>query len=200
MSGGRGTAAALACCCKSFEDPVLDALWEAQDQLRPLLKSIPGDVLDDKGGKWVSALMAFRSLPAKLFDWVVFQENPHQRGIGTVPQVRSKGPGAQSESISIPSTPRRSLGTAKLYPRHPPASGSEDLCMQRSDCGVHSVHLFVPLPENHNHRHKLRKIPLHPSYACDHLDNRRLFDKMSQPAKNYPTLSTEEPGHGHRRL
>jgi len=55
MSGGRGSAAALARCRKSFEEPVLDALWEAQDQLRPLLKSFPEGVLDEKGGKWVSA-------------------------------------------------------------------------------------------------------------------------------------------------
>ena len=45
-SKGRTTAVALACCCKNFEDPVLDALWERQDRLTPLLKSLPGDVWD----------------------------------------------------------------------------------------------------------------------------------------------------------
>ena len=29
-SEGKATAVALAGCCKSFEDPVLDALWETQ--------------------------------------------------------------------------------------------------------------------------------------------------------------------------
>jgi len=72
-SGGKEAAAALACCCKSFEDPVLDALWEALDQLRPLLKSFPADVLDDKGGKFVSAPLAFHSISTKLSDWAVFQ-------------------------------------------------------------------------------------------------------------------------------
>jgi hypothetical protein len=43
-STGRATTIALACCCKSFEDPVLDALWETQSHLLPLLKSLPGDV------------------------------------------------------------------------------------------------------------------------------------------------------------
>jgi hypothetical protein len=45
-SRGRATAIALACCCKSFEDPVLDALWATQDRLFTLLKSLPGDVWD----------------------------------------------------------------------------------------------------------------------------------------------------------
>ena len=43
-SEGKGTAVALACCCKSFEDPVLDALWVKQGRLLPLLKSFPRDV------------------------------------------------------------------------------------------------------------------------------------------------------------
>jgi len=43
-SGRWVTAVALACCCKSFEDPVLDTLWETQYRLTPLLKSLPGDV------------------------------------------------------------------------------------------------------------------------------------------------------------
>ena len=42
----RATTVALACCCKIFEDPALDALWETQDELLPLLQSLPGDVWD----------------------------------------------------------------------------------------------------------------------------------------------------------
>ena len=42
-SEGRATAIALACCCQSFEDPALDALWETQYQLTPLLKTFPED-------------------------------------------------------------------------------------------------------------------------------------------------------------
>ena len=48
-SGGNATAVALACCRKSFEEPALDALWETQDQLLPLLKSFPGDVWNEDG-------------------------------------------------------------------------------------------------------------------------------------------------------
>jgi len=43
----KATAVALACCRKGFEDPVLDALWETQEELLPLLKSLPGDVWNE---------------------------------------------------------------------------------------------------------------------------------------------------------
>ena len=46
-SGGEGSAVGLACCCKSFEDPVLDTLWAGQRLLRPLLKSLPSDVWNE---------------------------------------------------------------------------------------------------------------------------------------------------------
>ena len=47
-SEGKATNVALACCRKSFEDPVLDALWVKQYRLLPLLKSFPGDVWNDE--------------------------------------------------------------------------------------------------------------------------------------------------------
>lgn len=52
-SKGKGAAIALACCCKSFEDPVLDALWAVQSQLHLLLKSLP-EVVWSEGGFTVS--------------------------------------------------------------------------------------------------------------------------------------------------
>jgi len=47
LSSGKGAAVALACCRKSFEDPVLDTLWETQHRMLPLLKSFPGDVWNE---------------------------------------------------------------------------------------------------------------------------------------------------------
>jgi len=47
--GGEATAVCLACCCKSFEDPALDALWKKQGSLTPLLKSLPSDVWKEGG-------------------------------------------------------------------------------------------------------------------------------------------------------
>ena len=46
-SKGHGTAVALACCCKGFEAPVLDVLWETLELLDPLFKTLPGDVWRD---------------------------------------------------------------------------------------------------------------------------------------------------------
>ena len=43
-SRAKATAVALACSCKSFEVPALDALWRTQEQLPLLLKSLPGEV------------------------------------------------------------------------------------------------------------------------------------------------------------
>ena len=48
-SDTKATAVALARCHKSFEDPVLDVLWETQEVLLPLLKSLPGDVWNGDG-------------------------------------------------------------------------------------------------------------------------------------------------------
>ena len=46
-SGGKATSVALACCCKTLEDPMLDVLWETQGTLLPLLKSLPRDVWNE---------------------------------------------------------------------------------------------------------------------------------------------------------
>ena len=44
VANNHATAVVLACCCKCFEDPVLDVLWEVQDKLTPLLRVLPGDI------------------------------------------------------------------------------------------------------------------------------------------------------------
>jgi hypothetical protein len=58
-SGAKATAVSLACCCKDFEDPVLDVLWETQDRLTPLLKCFPQEVWKEEGGSFVSYIMVF---------------------------------------------------------------------------------------------------------------------------------------------
>jgi len=55
-SKAMATAVALACCCKSFEDPALDAIWETQRRLIPLLKCFPQDVWEGDGS-FVSSLI-----------------------------------------------------------------------------------------------------------------------------------------------
>lgn len=61
-SGAGATAVSLACCCKIFEDPVLDVLWRTQERLLPLLKSLPGDVWNEDGYKVDVAIMFIHSL------------------------------------------------------------------------------------------------------------------------------------------
>jgi len=56
-SEAKATAVAFACCRKSFEDTVLDALWRTQDRLIPLLKCFPQEVWKERSGCFVSHTM-----------------------------------------------------------------------------------------------------------------------------------------------
>ena len=56
----KATAVSLACCCRSLEDPVLDALWETQDGSIPLLKCLPQVVWEEGDESFVSQLTTFR--------------------------------------------------------------------------------------------------------------------------------------------
>jgi len=103
-SRARPTAVALASCCKNFEDPVLDALWETQDKLLPLLKSLPSDVWNGSGCT-VSApivhvslslnylvLESFKRLPT-MSEWARFRK--YARRIGKLTGFRD----AQSPEV-----------------------------------------------------------------------------------------------------
>jgi len=57
-SKANTTAVALACCCKTFEEPMLDELWRTQDRLTPLLKCFPRYVWMEEGRTFVSSPMA----------------------------------------------------------------------------------------------------------------------------------------------
>jgi len=64
VSEAKGTVVSLACCCKSFEDPTLDALWESQDRLTPLFKCLPRGVWKENGDSFVSHIMGVYFLRA----------------------------------------------------------------------------------------------------------------------------------------
>jgi len=145
-SGRKGSATALACSCKNLKDPVLDVLWEAQDQLRSLLKSFPADVWNEEGGNFVSTSTTFRPLITELFDWPVFQTNPNSRGMDPLPGVRSKNPNTLRKSHSRPPTPGCSLDATTSHSQHTLASRSGSFCVSRNHRGVHPIHLFVSLP------------------------------------------------------
>ena len=74
-SEAKATAVALACCSKSFEDPVLDALWETQDGLLPLLNSLPADVWSE-GGYTVSVPTTHVFSPLNCFIEKSFKRPP----------------------------------------------------------------------------------------------------------------------------
>jgi len=130
-SQGRATAVALACCCKSFEDPVLDTLWETQGHFLPLIKSLPGDVWNPGGYNVgvsttsVSNLFLFNSLSRKSFrrlptklEWARFRKyarrmrkfQPHVILDSLTSQVL---PVLQSRAFSEPLLPN--LKTLKLW-------------------------------------------------------------------------------------
>ena len=77
-SEAKATAVALACCSKSFEDPVLDALWETQDGLLPLLNSLPADVWSE-GGYTVSVPTTHVFSPLNYFIEKSFKRPPQRR-------------------------------------------------------------------------------------------------------------------------
>jgi len=62
VSSGERSAVSLACCRKSFEDPVLGTLWAEQDVLLPLLKSLPCDVWKEGGYSVSASIVSFLSL------------------------------------------------------------------------------------------------------------------------------------------
>lgn len=71
-SRGLAIAVALACCCRSFEDPVLDTLWETQNRLDPLLKTLPEDVWD-VSERTVSARASHFVSSLNYFIWKCFR-------------------------------------------------------------------------------------------------------------------------------
>ena len=78
----RATVVALACCCKSFEGPVLDVLWATQGGLMPLLKTLPGDIWRP-GGYRVSrvTITLFIYLPSFVLPYSPFGDpRPHRNG------------------------------------------------------------------------------------------------------------------------
>jgi len=74
-SKAMATAVALACCCKSLEDPALDAIWETQRRLIPLLKCFPQDVWEGDGS-FVSSLIVVNFLALNRLVMEAFKRVP----------------------------------------------------------------------------------------------------------------------------
>jgi len=95
-SGAKATAVSLARCCKGFEDPVLDALWETQERLLPLLKSFPVGVWKVETGRLVGPRKVSILSSSNRATEKVFQETSDEGGMVSFPEIRSGSTGAQS--------------------------------------------------------------------------------------------------------
>lgn len=131
-SGAKATAVALACCCKSFEDPVLDALWETQDRLLPLLKALPGNVWKVRSGQFVSQLSVCVFSPSNFSTGEVFEQNPDEGGMESFPKICSRNTDAQSGRLQGPDNSERSFSVTTPYRQRTFAPEAGDLRVRKS--------------------------------------------------------------------
>ena len=190
-SGANATAVSLARCRKSFEDPVLDALWRAQERLLPLLKSFPGDVWKVEAGRFVSPPTVLILSPSNCFTEEVFQEAPDERGMESFPKIRSGNTDTQSRRLRGPSNSGRSVGVATLHRQRMFASETVSVCVQECHRGFHSVYTPLSLPENHKYQHHIRP---RLSRGDARVDNRQVSNAVSPhkvPRSQGPTEKSD---------
>ena len=75
-SGAKATAVSLSCCCRTFEDSVLDVLWETQVKLSALLKCFPQEVWSQEMRGLVSRLMSCKLSPLTRLSRKSFERVP----------------------------------------------------------------------------------------------------------------------------
>ena len=95
-SGAKAAAVSLACCRRSFEEPVLDVLWGAQTRLFPLLKALPGDVWKVEAGRYVSLLTILTFFSSNRFAEAGFHETSNKTGMASFPTTRPGNDDAHS--------------------------------------------------------------------------------------------------------
>ena len=95
-SEAKATAAALARCCKTFEEPVLDVLWETQDQLTPLLKCFPREIWEDEYGSLVSPITTLIFSVLNRLISKDFQESSDGSGMDPLTKIYPKSAEPQS--------------------------------------------------------------------------------------------------------
>lgn len=88
----KATAVSLACCCKNFEDTVLDVLWATQERLIPLLKCFPQEVwMKEDWGYFVSQGTVFGiAISTKQSLAKAFPEDTNESGVVWLPKICSK--------------------------------------------------------------------------------------------------------------
>ena len=149
-SGLRRTAVALACCCRAFEDPVLDVLWETKHHLMDLLGTFPRDIWGP-GRPKVSAVIVM--LFPTLLNFLVAEvscQAPYGAGVGSFVEVRTKDESVHAVWSPTAASP---LGPAISYPRETPASKPEKSPYDSHAYyqGLHLIHPSIPFSKD-NHR------------------------------------------------
>ena len=147
-SGRKATAVGLACCCKGFQDPVLDALWATQFDLFTLFMCFPEDVWFE-GGYTVSApttyLLFFSQRPGSK----VFRPTSDGDRMGSFPKLRSKNASAQEPWHSENPVFRGIFRRATSHSQRTFAPKSDNSRFGGNHGIVNFIHPLVVLPHNH---------------------------------------------------
>ena len=176
------TTLALARCCKTLEELVLDVLWETQEKLLPLLKTLPGDIWDE-GGYAVSVSMVeiFSSLnrsirksfrrPPTTLEWSRFRKHARR-----MRELEERG------DLEVISPVFPVLQFLRHRRTHFPTSENPPVVVRR--CRGYPGHPLAPFPQHHRHRHLT--LWTRSPQTDGSFDGRHLPDAVSQLAGNQP--------------
>ena len=149
-SKANSAAAALACCRKSFEDPVLDVLWETQERLFPLQKTLPGDVWSEVGCFVSRPNNAPFPFPQPFYS-KGFQKTPDNPRMGSFPEVLSKD--AKARRTLRAELPVGGSVVGFTVPQHQRTPFSEyEGSRAVAHWERHPIYPLVPFPQNHHHQ------------------------------------------------
>ena len=148
-SKGKASAVTLACCCKSFEDPVLDVLWETQEWLAPLFKTFPKYVWYDEERAVGTPTILILCLLERLFP--VFRKVPDGAGMSSIPRICPKDAKARRRLAFVP-TIANFHGIAVSYLRRTFVPKFEISYVGECHQESRSPHLSIPFPRSHLHR------------------------------------------------
>ena len=164
----KPTIVAFAIACKALERPVLDALWESQDDWFQLLKCFPSDVWEERDNAFVSRCSFATVYPYSIFIPFVNpilalppQSNPSR--VGSFQEICVEdGPSQYHAFTKIhidPLFPNLEYGSQQLS--FVPKTSNHEL---EDGVGFRPVHLLIPLTQpvirdDLLHRRQLQRSP-----------------------------------------
>lgn len=145
----KSTIVAFATVCKALERPVLDALWESQDDWFQLLKCFPSDVWEERDNAFVScrsSASARRRLTPLVDPFLAFPPQSHPSRMGSLQEIcvedGSYEHHADAEIYFDPLLPNLEHGSKQL----PFVSETPNFELENG-MGFCPVHLFVPFTQ-----------------------------------------------------